>query len=330
MIYYLAGSPSRKHLEREADRADANHFLFTFANPNARKCAEYFCMQPQRRLFIDSGAFSVWNTGGKIKLGEYIAFCKEIKNKAKCQLVFAALDVIPGTKNGPNPTEYEIVQACEEGWDNYQTMKQEGIQCLMTFHQFEHRKWLTRIADDSEYFAVAPRKKRVTNEQKQKFLEHVFSYIQGKEIPLRKKIHGLGVSSVDWMKQFPFYSLDNSAWLQSFLSHSRAILAENGFRTEYWTLKDFVEHPRAGRLPIGALREMLGFGLRDEKADLEGSSGYYYLMFLAICSAVETECLITDFWRSNGVVWDGHRYKWDAVLRECLSCRNLLEGSADS
>jgi hypothetical protein len=204
-------------------------------------------------------------------------------------------------------------------------MKQEGIPCLMTYHQFEHRRWLTRIADDSEYFAVAPRKTGVTNDQKQKFLGNVFGYIQGKETSLKKKIHGLGVSSAAWMKQFPFYSVDNRAWLQSFLSHSRAILTEDGFRTEYWTLKDFAEHARADRVPARGLREMLGYGLPGEKADLEGNSGHYYLMYLAMSCVVETECLITEFWRSKGVVWDDHQHKWDAVLRECLSCRNLLE-----
>jgi hypothetical protein len=307
-------------LEREANKADANHFLFTFAQPAARECAEHFCVQPQRRIFIDSGAFSVWNTGGKINLGKYIAFCKRIMDMAKCQLVFAALDVIPGRKHGPNPTDDEKKRACNEGWDNYQTMKQEGIQCLMTFHQFEHRKWLARIADDSEYFAVAPRKSGVTKNEKQRFLENVFGYIQGKEISITKKIHGLGVSSTTWMRQFPFYSVDNTAWLQCFRSHSLAVLAEDGFRTEYWTRKDFADHP-GRRVPVETLR----YGLPGEKADPNGSFGHYYLMYIAMCCAVETECLITDCWRSKGVVWDGHQYVWDAVLRDLLSFRTLLE-----
>jgi hypothetical protein len=324
MIYYLAGSPSPLHLEREANRADANHFLFTFAQSGARQCAKYFCVQPQRRLFIDSGAFTLWNSGGEVDLGEYITFCKQIKSMAKCELVFAALDVIPGSKGGPKPTDAEIARACDQGWDNYCTMKQEGIPCLMTYHQLEHKRWLKRIADDNDYLAVAPRKRGVTNAQKHEFLENVFGYIHGKERTPSKRIHGLGVSSTLWMKEFPFYSVDNRAWLQCFQSHSRGVLADNGFRTELWTLEDFQKHEKAGQHTADRLRDMLGYGREGESADLDGSSGYYYLMFINMACAVETECLITEHWRSQGVVWDGHKYLWDAVLRDCLSLRNVL------
>ena len=325
MIYYLAGSPSPEHLERESKSADANNFLFTFAEPGARKCAEYFCVQPQRRLFIDSGAYSVWEKGAKVDLGEYIAFCKKIMSMAKCQVSFAALDVIPGSKGSSNPTDSEIARACDEGWDNYQTMKQEGIPCLMTFHQFEHRKQLTLIANDSEYFAVAPRKRGVTNRQKLEWLASIFQYLGVKEGPGRKKIHGLGVSSTAFMMQFPFYSVDNTAWLQCFRSHARAVLTEDGFHTKYWRLRDFEKRTARERVSKHDLREMLGYSLPSEKADPNGAHGYYYLMYLAMSCAVETQFLITEFWRSKGVVWEDHQYKWDAVLRECLSCRNLLE-----
>ena len=48
----------------------------------------------------------------------------------------------------------EIQRACDEGWDNYQAMKHEGISpCLMTYHQFEHARQLTRIMNDTDYFA---------------------------------------------------------------------------------------------------------------------------------------------------------------------------------
>jgi len=304
VIYYLAGSPDVKHLERAANKAHANNFLFTFAQPGARKCAEHFCIQPQRRLFIDSGAFSVWNNGEKVDLGEYIAFCKAIMSRAKCQLVFAALDVIPGHKGGEKLTANDVAKACDEGWENYQAMKQAGIPCLMTFHQFEHRRWLTRIADDSDYFAVAPRKKGVNDHQKREFLQQVFRYIEGKKGSVRKRSHGLGVSSTDFMRQFPFYSVDSTAWLQSVRSHSRAM--GGGFHTEYWPLRKWEDLARRDKMPTRFLREMLGYGVYGEPADPEGNSGHYWLMYLAIDRAVDTECRITDFWRSKGVDWGDH------------------------
>jgi hypothetical protein len=308
VIHYLAGSPGAKHLEREANRAHANNFLFTFGQPGARQCAKYFCVQPQRRIFIDSGAFTVWTKGKKVDLGKYIAFCKQIKNIAKCQLVFAALDVIPGKKNGSAPTAGEIDRGFDEGWDNYQSMKQEGISpCLMTFHQFDRRRWLTQIADDSDYFAVAPRKSGVTEQEKSTFLRNVFNYINGKGSLPSKKVHGLGISSLGLMKQFPFYSVDNSGWLVSIRAHVRAQAGQSG--TAYKKLDWWKQRALADGIPaegLDDLRQMLGYRLREEKADPEGHSGDYFLMYLAIDRAVEMECRVTDFWREQGVDWGDH------------------------
>jgi hypothetical protein len=326
VIYYLAGSPSLEQLERVANKAQANNFLFTFAGSEARKCAKHFCIQPQRRIFIDSGAFSVWTKGAKVDLGEYLAFCKQIMGIAKCQVVFAALDVIPGKKNGPNPTGQEIARACDEGWNNYQTMKQEGIPCLMTFHQYEHQKWLTRIADDSDYFAVAPRKSRdVTTDQKRKFLEQVFDEFKGKDSMPTKKIHGLGVSSSAFMGQFPFYSVDNTAWLQSVRSHSRSHL-RGDWKTAYMTLRDWEERASSDGIPTKFLRPMLGYGVPGEKADPEGNSGHYWLMYLAMDAAVESECRIADFWRNKGVDWGDHpRHDRLPFLCNSLSANSSVE-----
>src|SRR5205807_768623 len=121
---YIAGNLQADMLEKIANRAGANHFLCAFSAAGARQNAKYFCTQTHRRVFVDSGAYSAWTKGKPIKLGEYIAFCKQIMDMAKCPVVFAALDVIPGVK-GREPTRLEIQKACDEGWENYQAMKRE-------------------------------------------------------------------------------------------------------------------------------------------------------------------------------------------------------------
>ncbi len=91
------GTPIRKN--GRWGRYKSPNFLFTFAHGDARKCAEHFCEQPDRRLLIDSGAFTDWSKGkfdpktNGIRLGKYIAFCKEIQRRAKCPVKFIALDI---------------------------------------------------------------------------------------------------------------------------------------------------------------------------------------------------------------------------------------------
>src|SRR5437016_13770095 len=67
VFLYIAGNLQVEMLEKIADRAGANHFLCSFADPSARKAAKYFCVQPHRRVFVDSGAYSAWTKGKPIK-----------------------------------------------------------------------------------------------------------------------------------------------------------------------------------------------------------------------------------------------------------------------
>jgi hypothetical protein len=308
MILYHAGSMGKIRYEQIASRAGANHSLFSFANTAAQQCAEYLCTRPpvvsrfhgkdtQRRIFIDSGAYSVWHKGKKVDLGDYITFCKRIMGMAKCPVVFAALDVIPGDLE-------DRERACAQGWANYQTMKQEGIPCLMTFHQFEHIRWLTRIADDSNYFAVSPRKDgSASKEQKWAWLQSIFRYIQpldtrNGEVTLKKRIHGLGICCLDWMKQLPFFSVDNTTWVKDVTTQRHRVAGRSR------TLQQWEQLARECKMPTRYLRQMLGFGKPGALPDPKGNSGSYWLMYLSMSDCVETERRVTAHWRDKGLILD--------------------------
>jgi len=304
VILYLAGSTSPGQLELAANRAGANNFLFSFADVQAQKCAKRFCVQLQRRIFIDSGAYSVWASRRKrtkIKLGEYIAFCKQIMGMRNCPVVFAALDVIPGKKSDcpDDPTADEIKRACDDGWANYMAMKQAGISpCLMTFHQFEPIRQLTRIVDDSDYFAVSPRKCGVSDKEKLEWLDGIF-----RNFGPPRKIHGLGVFSKDLMERFPFFSVDNTGWVQSGKFNLRFHIS--GGRPVAWKLKQWKRLAREHGMPTLHLAEMLGYGPRGP----QDSSGYPWLWYLAMDALLETEQCVTQFWRNKGVVWDEQEHE---------------------
>jgi hypothetical protein len=65
VILYFAGNLQTETLELIARKAmnpivggpmmRANNFLFSFADPGAQKNAKHFCVQPERRIFVDSG-----------------------------------------------------------------------------------------------------------------------------------------------------------------------------------------------------------------------------------------------------------------------------------
>jgi hypothetical protein len=302
MISYLAGSTSPVRFELYANRSGANNFLFTFAHKDARQCAEYLCTQPQRQIFVDSGAFSVWTKGTKVKLGEYITFCKKIMELRKCPVVFAALDVIAGNRDSGFPTVAERARACEEGWDNYQTMKQEGIPCIMTHHQFENPRWLARMMDESDYIALSPRKVGVSTEEKAHWLRERFRYIgfkAGTKMP-RVKVHGLGVSSPVFIEAFPFYSVDSTAWLQG--AKTGAYRTFDGFRMSY-----IPQGQWAANLPVcaSAIHRHRPPG---EQQDQSGDTGIYFFAIRAMAMEVHFETYISSVWREQGVVWSQNNF----------------------
>src|SRR5260370_6475221 len=211
MFVYSAGSQSVKRTVQMADESGQNNLLFTFADKQAQQCARHFCAQPQRNLIIDSGAYSAWSREEEIDLDEYIRFCGEILAIKKCNVEFISLDVSLGSKeDGFVPDEYKVEEACEKGWSNYTKLRAVRIPVMPVFHQFEDFDWLHRMAKDTKYISVSPRKRVVSQDLKIEWLGKVFS-----EVGLDVKIHGLGISSSETLESFPFYSVDSSTWLES-------------------------------------------------------------------------------------------------------------------
>jgi len=161
-------------------------------------------------IIIDSGAYSVWNKGRSIDLGEYIGFCKKFPDAS----YYVNLDVIPGTPGQKNPGETAVEEACKKSWRNYQTMTKElpKEKILPVFHQRvgEDVKWLEKyLADGASCIGVGGVGSVTENI---KSLSKIKKYLFDHEQPL-VRIHGFGVSSFALMKLWSWYSVDSSTWV---------------------------------------------------------------------------------------------------------------------
>lgn len=144
-------------------------------------------------LFLDSGAFSAWTKKTEINLDEYMQFIKDHK---KALTVYANLDVI----GDPEGT-----------WVNQKIMEDNGLKPIPIFHMGSSDKYLKKCMD-YEYFALGAMAKQ-SSSNRVDFLDDVFKKIGDKDgIPTRK-LHGLGMTSFDLMKRYPFYSVDSTSWL---------------------------------------------------------------------------------------------------------------------
>jgi len=158
-------------------------------------------------VLIDSGAFTVWTKGQSLDVKEYGDFLQELKNQyPDINFKFINLDVIPG-KYGKKPNQKDIDNSAQEGWNNYQYLKNRGLDVMHIFHQFEDEKWLRRLIDSSDYIGISPANDR-SIKSRVSWLKWVFGIVRTKV-----KTHGFGITAKSAIRAVPFYSADSSTWI---------------------------------------------------------------------------------------------------------------------
>lgn len=163
------------------------------------------------KIFLDSGAFSVWNKGEKINLDDYIEFIKKYEKDID---LIASLDVIPGRPN-QKASLRDADAAAQEGFRNYEKMLAAGIpteKLLHTFHQGDPDIYLEKLVKLGGYIGVSPANDR-TSEQRMNWMDNVCipQILDGNGQP-KVKFHGFAVTSPRLIFQYPWTSVDSNSW----------------------------------------------------------------------------------------------------------------------
>lgn len=160
-------------------------------------------------FMLDSGAFSAWNCGKSIDIDHYIAF---IRAHADWIDYVVALDVIPGAF-GTTPGPAEVEASAEQSWAQFLYMEKEGITAIPVFHMGEQFKWLRRMVDHGcKYIGISPANDRTTK-AKRVWLDRVFDDICDKDGLPVVKTHAFGVTSIDLLIRYPWFSADSTTWI---------------------------------------------------------------------------------------------------------------------
>ena len=148
-------------------------------------------------LFLDSGAFSAWSKGAEIKIQDYISFIKE---NEKYIDYYAVLDSI----GDPELT-----------LKNQRIMEKAGLTPLPCFHYGEDLKYLKTYLAKYEYICLGGMVP-ISTSNLETWLDDLFpNYIcDSKGIP-KVKIHGFGMTSLDLMLKYPWYSVDSTSWVMT-------------------------------------------------------------------------------------------------------------------
>lgn len=213
---YLAGAETEPR--DTIDQLMPTNVLFSYANLQIKdpKALDIYHMFGAK-LFIDSGAFSMWTKGVSVDVDKYIQWLNE---RADYLDLFGQVDAIPGTKEG-GATQQQVREAAEKTWDNYLYMrarlkKPEGL--LYTFHVGEPIEFLVQALEWTDengnhipYIALGGMVGK-PHGVRDSFLSQCYEVI-GKSSNPNVKVHAFGMTDRDLAEKYPITSADSTSWI---------------------------------------------------------------------------------------------------------------------
>jgi len=160
------------------------------------------------QVILDSGAFSAWTKFKAIDLDDYIAFINQHKDLVD---FYINLDVIPGNF-GRVPSIKEVKESALASIKNLEYMESKGLRPMPVFHQGEELKYLTTYIEKGyDYIGISPANDRGTSEKIQ-WLDGIFEFIGDDKGFPTIKTHGFGVTALEIMFRYPWFSVDSASW----------------------------------------------------------------------------------------------------------------------
>ena len=149
------------------------------------------------RVFLDSGAFSAMQLGAEIDLDRYIRYIKENKD------IIEVASVLDGIGD-PQKT-----------YDNQTYMERNGVRPMPCFHYGEDEQWLEYYIERYDYISLGGMVP-ISKPQLLSWLDRVWDlYLTDEAGRPRIKVHGFGLTKLDLMFRYPWYSVDSTAWLMA-------------------------------------------------------------------------------------------------------------------
>lgn len=201
LYHAFLGPSDYKRAGRVFTGSDAENVLVSYAYlPDLGKAKEYFDQLRgwgAKRLMLDSGAFTVHNSGGAVDMAAYQEAILTLKPE-----VYVQLDVI-GDAEGTRA--------------NLERMRAAGLRPLPVFTRgapFEH---LTRLLDEGYDYICLGNIAKAETHVRMDWCRHVFAvtwkWMQKEGTKQPPRYHAFGMTEPEVLFAFPFYSADSSSSL---------------------------------------------------------------------------------------------------------------------
>lgn len=168
-----------------------------------------------RAVWIDSGAFTVWQGGGTIDLDAYITYLHALRANLPYPIVPINLDVIPGER-GRKPTTRQANAALKQSERNADRIRDAGLPVMEVWHRGEPISHLLHLADrrrPGELLGIGGLV-GLKQGQLQQVVDPVFVALRDRygwdKLP---PVHGLGIGNRDMLVRYPWWSADSTSWI---------------------------------------------------------------------------------------------------------------------
>lgn len=163
-----------------------------------------------RSIFLDSGAFSAFTLGATIDIRKYAKF------------ILANSDIIDvaSVLDGIGDAQLTL--------DNQHQLEDLGVQVLPCFHFGEDVSYLERYLEDYDHITIGGMVP-IPNAQLLPWLDFLWANFltDDKGWPLAK-VHGFGLTAMNLVYRYPWYSVDSSSWVQSGAFGQVATITDKG------------------------------------------------------------------------------------------------------
>lgn len=188
---------------------EERHYITTY--PNILESYHYIDSQRKvdeirenkGRVFLDSGAFSAWTLGVKVDLPKY------------CDYVRTNYDILRFEEGTIMASVLDGIGDPLKTYQNQKEMEQLGAPPLPCFHFGEDERYLEYYVENYPYITIGGMVGKSKNDLR-RWLDRIWQkYLTDKDGYPKLKVHGFGLTTVDLMIEYPWFSVDSSSWIQA-------------------------------------------------------------------------------------------------------------------
>ena len=202
-IFNLTGTVFNKLTDREKEvRIEVEHCLESY-HYIYRQSAVDKIRADEKKVFLDSGAFSAFTKG------------VEVDMRAYCEYIHKNLDIIETVDGILCASVLDGIGDPLKTYQNQLQMEAYGVRPLPCFHYGEDERYLDWYIANYDYITIGGMVP-ISTPQLIHWLDRLWEehLCDGAGKP-KVRVHGFGLTTFSLMKRYPWYSVDSSTWVQN-------------------------------------------------------------------------------------------------------------------